>query len=69
MQLVMNDAVRRLIPKVGNCMHDIRKMIEEIPVVSEIQKQFFTTIVEYRYKKALLPVYEKIVGKEKGYSQ
>ena len=64
-----SDAVRRLIPKVGNCMHDIRKMIEEIPVVSEIQKQFFTTIIEYRYEKVLLPVYEKIIGKEKGYSE
>ena len=44
-------------------------MIEEIPVVSEIQKQFFTTIIEYRYEKVLLPVYEKIIGKEKGYSE
>ena len=44
-------------------------MIEEIPVISEIQKQFFTTIIEYRYEKVLLPVYEKIMEKEKGYSE
>ncbi len=64
-----SDAVQRLTPRIGSCMCDIREMIEEIPVISEIQKQFFTTIIEYRYEKVLFPVYGKIVGREMEYDE
>ena len=48
------EAVYRLTPQIGNNMNRIQEMIREIPILSEIQKKFFTSIVEYRYEKVLL---------------
>ncbi len=48
------EAVYRLTPQIGNNMNRIQEMIREIPILSEIQKEFFTSIVEYRYEKVLL---------------
>ena len=45
-----SEAIRRLTPKIGSSMNKIQEMIKEIPVISEIQKQFFTSIIEYRMK-------------------
>ena len=59
-----SDAIRRLAPGIGGCMNRICAMIKEIPTLSEVQKQFFTLIIEYRYEKVLLPVYQKIIQKE-----
>jgi len=59
-----SDAVCRLVPKIGSCKGRIRAMIEEMPVLSEIQKQFFIEIMEYRYEKVLSPVCRKIMERE-----
>ena len=48
------EVVYRLTPQIGNNMNRIQEMIREIPILSEIQKKFFTSIVEYRYEKVLL---------------
>ena len=40
-------------------MDKIQVMIKEIPILSEIQKKFFTSIVEYRYEKVLLKCIRK----------
>ncbi|MBD5506392.1 MAG: CtkA family protein [Lachnospiraceae bacterium] len=48
------EAVYRLTPQIGNSMNRIQAMIREIPILSEVQKKFFTSIVEYRYEKVLL---------------
>lgn len=53
-----SDVVRKLTPKIESCMSRIRIMIEEIPVLSEIQKHFFTLIIQKRYEKVLLPIYQ-----------
>ena len=53
------DAVHRLVPEIGRCMSEIQTMIEGIPILSEVQKRFFTSIIECRYEKVLLPVYRK----------
>ncbi len=58
------EAVQRLTPVIGKCINEIRSMIEEIPVISEVQKQFFILMIEYRYEKVLLPVYQKLLSKE-----
>lgn len=54
-----SEAVRRLTPKIGSNMKRIQALINEIPVLSEIQKKFFTTIIEYRYENVLLKCEEK----------
>lgn len=59
-----SDAVRKIVPEIGSCMKKIQAMIEEIPVLSEVQKQFFSAMIEYRYEKALLPVCRKIKERE-----
>ena len=59
-----SDAIRRLAPRIGDCMKKIRAMIKEIPILSEVQKQFFALIIEYRYEKVLLPVYQKIIQRK-----
>lgn len=59
-----SDAICRLAPRIGGCMNGIRVMIKEIPILSEVQKQFFTLIIEYRYEKVFLPVYQKIMQRE-----
>lgn len=57
-------AVRRLTPKIGGCVGIIREIIEEIPALSEIQKQFYTSIIEYRYENVLLPICQRLIEKE-----
>lgn len=48
------EAVHRLTTQIGNNMDKIQAMIKEIPILSEIQKRFFTSMIEYRYEKVLL---------------
>lgn len=48
------EAIYRLTPRIGGCMSEIREMINVIPILSEVQKKFFTLIIEYRYEKVLL---------------
>ena len=62
-----SEAIRRLTPKIGSSMNKIQEMIKEIPVISEIQKQFFTSIIEYRYENVLLPVCKRIIEKDTGF--
>ncbi|MDE7274630.1 MAG: hypothetical protein K2N95_16525 [Lachnospiraceae bacterium] len=50
-----SDAIQRLTPKIGSCMGEICEMIEEISVLSEIQKQFFILMITHRYEKVFLP--------------
>ena len=47
-------AVHRLTTQIGNNMDKIQAMIKEIPILSEIQKRFFISMIEYRYEKVLL---------------
>lgn len=55
-----SNAICRLAPRIGSNLNKIYAMIQEIPIISEIQKQFFSSIIEYRYKNVILPTYEKI---------
>ncbi len=45
------EVVYRLTPQIGNNMNRIQEMIREIPILSEIQKKFFTSIVNTGMKK------------------
>lgn len=49
-----SEAICRLVPQIGSNMDKIQTMINEISVLSKIQKKFFTSIIEYRYEKVLL---------------
>lgn len=64
-----SDAICRLTPRIGDCMNKIQAMIEEIPALSEVQKQFYTMIIRYRYEKVLLPLWQRITEKELDFSE
>lgn len=44
-------------------MIKIRKLIWDIPVLSDVQKKFYDVVMERRYKKVFLPLYRKMVEK------
>lgn len=58
-------AVERIVPVMGDSLSKISELIWEIPVLTEVQKKFYCTIIEYRYNKMFLPLYRKITGMQK----
>lgn len=54
-----SNAVERLIPRISTCLPQICDMLWEIPVLSEVQKRFYSVIVKERYKK-IFSVYQKL---------
>ena len=62
-----SDAVERMIPIIGDLLPEIRRLIEDIPVISEVQKRFYYKIMECRYDKEFLPIYQKIIAEKNTY--
>ena len=54
-----------IVPSIEKNIKCIKNMIWEIPVISDIQKEFFTIIIERRYEQVLLPTYKHILEQEK----
>ena len=61
----LNEAILRVVPNID--LNKIKKVIYEIPnsygeikIISNIQKDFYYKLVEYRYNNILKPVYEKL---------
>ena len=55
-----NAAIERIVPRVN--MEQIENFIDEIPYISELQKDFYKIYIGARYEKILLPAYEQAVG-------
>ena len=51
-----NEAIVRMVPKIK--MDQINDFIDEIPYISELQKEFYKKYIGARYEKIILPVYE-----------
>lgn len=60
------EAVKRILPRLGMKMPDIRELIEGISVLTEIQKRYYISVIESRYRNVLLPVYEKLLKRKEG---
>ncbi|MDO5564027.1 MAG: CtkA family protein [Eubacteriales bacterium] len=58
-----NKAIKKLVPKIINL--DLKRILSEFPIISEIQKKFFQVIMEERIKSVLQLALEKIVNMEK----
>lgn len=54
-----NDALRYIMSQLD--MTEVEKLIEETPLISEIQKAFYKHILMARYNKILLSSYEKMI--------
>ena len=57
-----NEAVKSITPKIAVAMQEIEKLILGIPVLTDVQKNFYLTLLKNRYEKALKPVYESVIG-------
>lgn len=60
-----NQAIKRIVPNINfndieNIFNEIPENYGEIPVLSNIQKNFYLKSLKYKYEKVLLPLYNKI---------
>ncbi len=56
-------AVTRVVPKMKNAHTEIDELIKEIPVLSDVQKEFYRALIKCRYDKVFIPLYKKIMEK------
>ncbi|MDE7424233.1 MAG: hypothetical protein K2N51_11205 [Lachnospiraceae bacterium] len=53
------------VPIMGGSLSKISGLIWDIPVLTEVQKKFYHAVMECRYDKVFLPLYQKISGRKK----
>lgn len=53
-------AVKRLVPRIKKAKVDIYNMIDNNPVLTNVQKRFYRVILEERLNKVLIPTYKKV---------
>ena len=58
----VNEALLRIYPRIN--LDKINKLIDEIPLISEIHKSFYKLILKERYEKILKYSYIKLRAKE-----
>lgn len=54
----MNDALKRIVPRIN--LEEIGDIIDEIPLISEVHKTFYKTMIKHRYDKILKYSYDKL---------
>lgn len=59
-----SEAVKRITPKIGTVMPKVRELLEGIPILSEVQKKYYISLLESRYENVLVPSCQKIIQKE-----
>ena len=64
----LNDAIIRIVPNIN--LNEIKKLIYSIPnnfkefkITSNIQKEFYYRIIEFRYNNILLPIFKILKDK------
>lgn len=53
-----NEALKRIVPRID--MKKIGGVIDDIPCISNVQKNFYKTIIKERYQKVLLPAFNEL---------
>lgn len=56
-----NRALEMLVPAMHVKLEDVVEMINEIPVLTSVQKRFYKVMLEQRLEKVLMPVYQKVI--------
>ena len=54
-----NKAILRLVPNID--IELISEFIDNVPYISDLQKEFYKTYITARYEKILLPAYRKLI--------
>lgn len=57
-----NDAVKRIAPRID--IPKINEFIDEIPYITELQKEFYKTYISARFEKIIRPVFDNIMEQE-----
>ena len=60
---------KRMIPVIALNLNKIQVMICDIPVISDIQKRYYQTIIRTRYEKILYPIFEKLRDRGSDYHE
>lgn len=65
-----NKAVLRIVPKINmdkisNIFNEIPEEYNGLPVLSKIQKTYYLKSLEYKYNNILIPIYNKLIEKNK----
>lgn len=53
-----NEALGRIVSKID--IEKIRDFIDDVPYISEMQKEFYKTYISARYEKIILPAYRQV---------
>lgn len=61
-----NDALLRITPRID--IEHIAAFIDEIPCLSELQKDFYVEYLNARYQKIIVPAFEQIMIEDEGMS-
>ncbi|WP_052295807.1 hypothetical protein [Parasphaerochaeta coccoides] len=59
-----NKAAERLVSQIISAQPHIEKMINDIPIISEIQKRYYKESMQARLEYFLIPAYNKLRGVE-----
>lgn len=54
-----NEALHRIVSRLD--LKKIYKVVDETPVIGEMEKRFYKTLMEIRYQKVLQPVHERLL--------
>lgn len=65
-----NEAILRIVPKIDfnkieDIFNEIPEKVNEFLVLSDIQRLLYLKSLKYKYKNVLLPVYNKLINKDK----
>lgn len=53
-----NEAIKRIVPRIE--MNKIKDIVSSTPYISDLQKEFYKTMLQERYNQILLPVFNKL---------
>ncbi len=53
----LKEAVKRIVPQID--IERINNFVDDVPYITELQKEFYKTYIAARYEKILLPVFEQ----------
>lgn len=56
----LNQAVLRIVPRID--MNKINAIIDDVPCLGDVSKQFYKRIIQIRYESVLLPTYEQLMN-------
>lgn len=57
-----DEALEKLMPAMHVKLGEIQEMIDDIPVISEVQKKFYKVMLQTRLDKVFMPVYQEILA-------